>query len=378
MAIQYISHTIYNTSTSESALINLFTFDTNPAIRHHAKFAAFGLSDDYTGSTTEVVLSKTYVTGGTIKKNLASYTADQTKTINTYSGGTLELSDVTGILPGWAASSPYAGSYVVSVTPPYTVVMSSTESWVRYGSIKFTTSTQEVTLSGTDATSGISAGWSINGTGYSTPGTVVSVKNSNTLVVNNQPSSPTIGGQLIFRHPTDFKSITVNSASGLDNNWTISGNGFSQGQYITNIVGNVLTINAEPDGVPEYNTTVSFNNTNTTLYTISPGGNIAFDLGLENVSGSINNTYASTMTVYITQGTKKALTVRNFVGIGALPPPPPAPPTYTGVWTPRGGPSGNDGGTPSAPSPGVQGGWGAGGTDGNGGASSTGASTGTA
>jgi hypothetical protein len=378
-----ILHTIYNTSTTLSAVVNSFTFVTDPAIQHSADLAAFsGLTDNYTGATTIVTLSTNYVTGGLSKKPYASATFPVTQTIAGYNGTTLVVDSTTNLTDkiGWQGNGVYLGRYIVSITSATWLVMSNTplSAPTPTNPIIFSTSTNELTLSGTTPTLGMAAGWTILGNGYNSVGTVISVKNSYTLIVNNLPdTTPTIGNPMTFRAPgvDGSKTVTVVSSAGLSNGFFASGNGFTLDQYITNVSGNVLTMSAEPNGTPEFGGSISFVNSNATLYTIPPSGSVSFNLDYSNVSGTTGHPstpYASTLTVKITQGTQRSLVVRNFVSINAIPVPPP-PPTYT----PRGGPGGDGGrgggGDAPAPSPpGISGGWGAGGTDGNGGQSSTG------
>ena len=382
-----ILHTIYNISTTLSAVVNSFTFVTDAAIQHSADLAAFaGLTDNYTGATTLITLSATYVTGGLSRKPFASATFPVTQTITGHNGTTLIVDSTAALTDkvGWEGDGVYLGRYIVSITSATWLVMSNTplSAPTIPSTITFSTSTNELTLSGTTPTLGMAAGWKILGNGYNSTGTVISVKNSFTLIVDNLPdNTPTVGNPMTFRAPgTDgSKTVTVTSSAGLSNGFIASGNGFTLGQSITNVSGNVLTMSAEPNGTPEFGGSISFSNSNATLYTIPPSGSVSFNLDYSNISGTTGHPgtpYASILTVKVTQSTQRSLVVRNYVSIEAIPVPPP-PDTYSGNYGGGGGGGrGGDSGFGSAPAPGttpgVQGGWGAGGTDNNGGQSSTG------
>lgn len=384
-----ILHTIYNTSTTLSAVVNSFTFATDSHIQHHADLSTFGLSSDFTSSSTIATVSANYEKGGLYRKSYSTATFAINQTITGYNGTTLMVSSTAGLVgkESWEGNGVYSGRYIVSITSATWLVMSNTPSSppTISGSIQFSTSTNELTLSGTTPTLGMGPDWTILGNGYNSAGTVISVKNSYTLIVDNLPdSTPTIGSPMTFRAPGvgAANTITVTSSAGLSIGFVASGNGFTLDQYITNINGNILTMSAEPNVVandtPAYNTPISFSNLNATLYTIATASSVSFNLNYTNINGTTGHPttpYASTLTIKITQGTQQTLTVRNYVSIDAAPVPPP-PPIYTGGGGGRGGYasgwSGN--GSAAATSTGIQGGWGAGGTDGNGGVSSTGQS----
>jgi hypothetical protein len=354
-----ILHTIYNISPTLSAVVNSFTFVTDPAIRHSADLAAFaGLTDNYTGATTLITLSTNYVTGGLSRKPFASATFPVTQTITGHDGTTLIVDSTAALTDkiGWQGNGVYLGRYIVSITSATYLLMSNTPSSAPTipSTITFSTSTNELTLSGTTPTLGMAAGWKILGNGYNSTGTVISVKNSFTLIVDNLPdTTPTVGNPMTFRAPgTDgSKTVTVASSAGLSNGFIASGNGFTIGQSITNVSGNVLTMSAEPNGTPEFGGSISFVNNNATLYTIPPSGSVSFNLDYSYISGGIG-TYASILTVKVTQSTQRSLVVRNYVGISAAPVVPP-PVTYTGNYGGGGGGRGGDSGFGSAPAPSV-------------------------
>jgi len=357
-----ILHTIYNTSPTLSAVVNSFTFVTDAAIRHSADLAAFaGLTDNYLGATTLVTLSTNYVTGGLSRKPFASATFPVTQTITGHNGTTLVVDSTAALTDkiGWQGNGVYLGRYIVSITSATYLLMSNTPSSAPTipSTITFSTSTNELTLSGTTPTLGMASGWKILGNGYNSTGTVISVKNSFTLIVDNLPdTTPTVGNPMTFRAPgTDgSKTVTVASSAGLSNGFIASGNGFTIGQSITNVSGNVLTMSAEPNGTPEFGGSISFANSNATLYTIPPSGSVSFNLDYSNISGTTGHPgtpYASILTIKVTQSTQRSLVVRNYVSIDAIPVPPP-PDTYTGNYGSSGG-RGGDSGFGSAPAPSV-------------------------
>ena len=339
MTMESKTFTIYNKSSSLAAKINSISFRDNSNVQHHANLSVFGLSSDYTGASTDPgTLTKTYVTGGWLQKTYSSYNFDVQKTIKGYSGSAILLDNILGIDPGcigWLGNNFYSTRSVVSTSATNWVIMSGGPVGGTPSiddTIVFSTTTHILTILGTNATSGMSAGWIVTGNGFDNPTTIVSVIDSNNLQVSIPPSTTPSASAITFTAPVevDTRSLTVNSASGLEIGYVASGNGWTSGQYITNIAGNVLTMSSTPSSAPSYNTSMSFAlGNNFSLYSIPASGNVSFTIGYTNNTANIG-TYVSTMTFGIVQG--GTLSTINAVNNITLAPTPPAAGTILSAY----------------------------------------------
>jgi len=295
-----ILHRIINTSTTQVATITNITFSDQTGIQHHANLSAIGLSSDFTGKYAAVSYSKNFVSGSPISRNYLSDTADIVKTIVGYDTTTLVVNNTTNLVAGWQGSGVYAGRYIVSITSATWLLMSNTPTAppTPGASITFSTSTHEITLSGTSPTTGINPGWYINSNGYSSSGTVLSVKSSNTLVVDFLPTNPAVGNPLVFSTSTKINYVELDSVSSLVNGLYAWGNGFT-GQQITNILGNIVTMSGSPSTYPVVGQTVGFGTGN--IYTIPVNSEVGFNLDFT-TSTSATGTYTCAISVDIWQG----------------------------------------------------------------------------
>ena len=295
-----ILHRIINTSTTEVATITNITFSDQAGIQHHADLSAIGLSSDFTGQYAAVSYSKTFVSGSPISRNYLSDTDDIVKTIASYDTTTLVVNNTTNLVAGWEGSGVYSGRYIVSITSATWLLMSNTPSAppTPGASITFSTSTREITLSGTSPTTGIGPGWYINSNGYGSSGTVVSIKSASTLVVDFLPTSPTVGNPLIFSTSTKLNYVELDNVSSLVNGLYAYGNGFN-GQQVTNISGNIITLSAPPSTYPVIGQSIGFGTGN--IYTIPVNSEVSFNLDFT-TSTVATGTYTSIVSVDIWQG----------------------------------------------------------------------------
>jgi len=305
--------------------VDNISFVTESGIQHHADFSVFGLSSDFQGVITASTVTTTYITGGTLTRNFFSDTKPIVKQVTDASVGSnqLTLTNVTGLVSGWEGNGVWTGRYITTITPPYTLTMSNTPSGAPTigGNVTFSTSTNEVTLSGTSPTANLGVNWTIVGNGYTLGqnAKINSIKNASTIVVNVLPASdPQVGSPMTFKSPESANTLTVSSSAGLLVGWKINNNGFTNNQVITNISGNRITLSAGPNGTPVENTSITFIST-ATLYSLPVNSSVSFNLNYTKTTVT-PNTYKSVMTINLTQNSLPViLTVPNFVGVGNAP-----------------------------------------------------------
>jgi len=294
-----ILHTIKNTSTTLAATITNISFSSPAGIQHHADLSVFGLSSDFTGIYT-TAYSKNYVTGSPLSRKYLSDTSNIVKTISGYDSTTLVVNNTTNLVTGWEGSGVYSGRYIVSITSATWLLMSNTPSAppTPGASITFSTSSYEIKLQTPSTTSGIGPGWYINGNGYSTSATVLSVKSSDTLVVDFLPTSPSVGNPLTFSTSTKINYVELDSVTSLSIGQKAYGNGYS-GQSIVNIAGNIVTMSGLPNTYPVVGDPIGFGTGN--IYTIPASSEVGFNLDFTK-SISTTGTYTSITSVDIWQG----------------------------------------------------------------------------
>ena len=337
---------IKNLNTTYNIDIRYFSYVDNSHITHTADYSSIGGSSSDTSSTTAILYSKQYQTGDYLEKQFKSDTHDRTPNYvgSANLGLTLIVNSTSGIKAGWTADgNGYDGTqYVVTVTSSTWLAMSDvpTGSPIVGLPITFSTSTYEVVL---EDTTDLDAGWNIFGNGYNTTATIVSVKNTNTIIVNFLPTNPTIDNTMLFTSSTN--NLTLNNRTDLNIGYTASGNGYDGTQYITALLsGNRVKMSAQPNYAPVYNGTISFTST-ASQYTISPSSSA--NIGINYSSGDVGSNYASTVTVHavLQDGLNSPVIgfIRNYVTVNN---PPPPPPDYSENYSGHGGGGngGNNGG----------------------------------
>lgn len=353
------------------------TYVDDSNIQHHSDYSNFAYGgSDQTADTSLEQYTKQYVTGDYLEKVFVSDTHDRTVYYSTHTGSTLTIKDSTtsGLDVGWIADgNGYTGLTISSISYPYTIVMSGSPSIANPivgGSIIFYTNTNKIVL---DDTAGIQANWQVIGNGYTTHASVISVEgDGQTLIVDTLPTNPTVGNTMLFTTSTNY--LTLNNTSQLAAGWTADGNGYNGTQYVVSVInGNTVQMSDQPNSTPTTTSPanqITFTN-NIPLITLAVGSSTTFTVNYTNNTSNVGASYPSALTIDANQNSTPIIGyINNFVSINT---PPPPPPTYVNNYT--GGGGGGDrggGGFTSSPNPGVQGGWGAGGTDGFGGASSTG------
>lgn len=329
--IEYKSYTIYNKSSSQAAKINGISFLNNTNVQHHANLSSIGLSSDYTASGTGGVgvISKTYITGGWLQKTYSSFNFPIQRVIKSilFTEAIL-LDSITGLDQsiGWSGSGFYSTRTIASTSGTSWVIMSGgpvggTPNF--NDTITFTAPTHILKLAEANATTGISGGWIVSGNGFDNPTTVVMVIDANNLQVSVPPVTTPSATLITFKAPVevDTRSLTVNNTTGLQIGYDVQGNGWSSGQYITNIVGNVLTMSATPSSAPSYNTGITFTlGNNFSLYTIPPSSNVSFTIGYSTTT-QVLGTYAASMNIVMVQGgSSSTLSIVNSITLAPTPP----------------------------------------------------------
>jgi len=354
----YTPYTIQNLSTDTSADIRSVTFVDQSGIAHHSDFSNFGGiftgNTNHTPNTTVQTRSKTYVTGSPLRKTFVSDTRPITKTIASSPPGAyitsslLTVTNVTGLVTGWQGNGVWAGVYIIGISGgTNTLTMSSVPSGAPTpgGSVIFSTSTKEITLSNT---TGLGAGWTISGNGYTVPGTVTSVKDGSTIVVSalaDTTPSTSAGNPNIFTSSTNF--LTLNNTTGLDIGWEATGNGYDGTQQIQSINGDTVIMSAPPGSGPVVGNAIEFTNSTIPIYILAPLSSIVFSLDYTNSTSVLGN-YSSAVTINGNLVGPVILKINNYVGIGAKPVPIVYAPTGGGAggqgWTNYGAGSGGNGG----------------------------------
>ncbi len=344
----YTPFTIKNLSDTYPADIRSITYVDQSGIVHHSDFSNFGGAfagdtNNLNGSTVRTH-DKTYVTGSPLQKTFDTDTTAVDNRVANYSGTLLIVSDAMPLVKaGWLSNSSdtkYNGLHIVSIsgTTSTWLTMSGTPSGTPTigGTVTFSTTTNEINLQSPSTTTGIGPGWTITGNGYTSPGTVISVKDSNTIIVNTLPINAQQGNPLIFTSSTNF--LTLNNTNDIEVDWAASGNGYDGSQYILSKNGDTVIMSAPPNGNPSSGGTITFSSVRIPIYTIGTSSSVAFSIDYTN-STSVLGTYASQVTINAIQNGPVVLLVNNFVGINATP----VSNVYTPT-TPGGGGGGRGGG----------------------------------
>ena len=339
----YTSFTIENLSTTTPADITSIIYTDDSNILHHSDFSNFG--GDFTGDTNNTgnstikTFNKTYVTGSPLLKEFLNYSFPVDAIIAGRTGTTLILASPGVIDPypavGWIADSDdntYDGLHIVSITSATYIVMSGLPSGSPTigGSITFSTTTNELILADTN---GIGPGWKITSNGYTTTGTVISVINGSTIIVDQLPATtPALGNDMIFTSSTNF--LTLNNTNSINVGWIATNNGYNGTQEIISVDdSNTVIMSAPPNGTPSIGGTITFSNEIIPIYTLSPLTSIVFLIDYTNNTANLG-TWPSLVTINAKQGGSVVKYINNYVALNATPLP---PPTITPIFEGRGG-----------------------------------------
>jgi hypothetical protein len=383
-----ITFTLANQSAYPMDIKNI-TYVDDSNIQHHSNYSnfAYGGSDN-TSNSTLITSTKHYQTGDYLDKIFNYDTHPRPVHYSTHTGTQLNIENdvgflTTGIGPGWVANSS-DGSYdgtqsVVSVSSPTRIIMSDpplNPNPIVGGTITFSTTTHKIEMNNT---TGIYAEWKIIGNGYGTHATVLSVVGDGiTLIVDVLPVNPQVGNPMLFTSSTNY--LTLNDTGSLVAGWTADGNGYDSTQSILSVIdGFTVQMSGPPVSTPATGNPadqITFTN-NIALVELGAGASTTFTINYVNLTSNVGVSYPSAITIDAIYNLIPVVGyINNFTSINS---PPPPPPTYAPTGGGGGGGGHGGGGGYTAPSSGgVQGGWGAGGTDGAGGMSSTGGVSATA
>jgi hypothetical protein len=126
-------------------------------------------------------------------------------------------------------------------------------------------------------TTGIASGYVLSGNGYTSGQTVVNVLSSTNLQTSAPPTTPpTLNQGITFS--TSSVRLIVNNTAGISNGFIASGNGYTLNQSVVSVdSASQLTMSALPNGTPTVGGTISFRNP-TPIGTIAAGASIPFTL----------------------------------------------------------------------------------------------------
>jgi hypothetical protein len=354
-----ITFTLANNTVNQMSIRSI-TYVDDSNITHHANYSNFDYGgSDNTDNTTAITRVKQYQTGDYLQRSFVSDTHDRTVYYSTHTGRTLTIKESTteGLYAGWTADSlgdnAFDGLTISSIGGPTTIVLSGTPSIplpAQGESIVFSISPNKITI---DDTTGIYAGWQIRDNGYSTPATVISVVDSQTLIVSALPTNPTVGNTMLFTSSTNY--LTVNNTTDIQAGWTAqtSDNAYDGSQYVVSVInGSTVKMSAQPNSAPSTSSPanqITFTS-DQPLSTIDAGQAKTFILNYTNNNSTPVASLPSILTINaknLSNNNSIIGHINNYVSIN-LPPPP--PPVYTnningnGGGGGRGGDRGGDGG----------------------------------
>jgi hypothetical protein len=331
-----ITYTLDNKTANQIAVRSInYVDDSN--ITHHANYSNlnYGGSDNSDNSTL-ITRVKQYQTGDYLQRTFVSDTHARTVYYSTHTGNTLTIKNSTteGLYGGWTADSlgdnAFDGLTIVSIGGPTTIVLSGTPSIplpIQGESIVFSISPNKITI---DDTSGIYAAWQIRDNGYSSPATVVSVVDSQTLIVSALPTNPTVGNTMLFTSSTNY--LTVNNTTDIQAGWTAqtSDNAYNGSQYVVSVIsGTRLKMSAQPNNAPSTSSPanqITFTS-DQPLTTINAGQSKTFTINYTNNNSTPGVSIPSAVTINAKNlGNNNNIVghINNYVSIN-LPPPPPPP-----------------------------------------------------
>jgi len=350
---QIVTYTLTNTNATKTIDILRFEFTDDSNITHTADLSNFNLSSSYGGNNTLQTVSRTYNTGGYLRKHLTNDSRDRTVYYSTHTGSTLTIQNSPfnlfdypdGVQAGWIVtgqpSSPYNGLSVVSVTDNRHAVLSGPPSSTpnEGASITFSSSTFTLIL---DNTTTLAAGWTITGNGYTPPpsgavATIIEVIDSTHIKVSRLSDTPPSygsgsGSYITFTAPTKFLVLNAPGTLGISAGWTAAGEGYN-GESVSQVVdGSTLIMSGDPGSFPSSGGTITFTDT-APIKTLAPFEFATFTMDYTTPTHTIGANYPGTVTIHAKEGSSNLVKgANNYVNIYAVPPTSPSQ-----VPTPPGG-----------------------------------------
>lgn len=178
--------------------------------------------------------------------------------------------------------------------------------------------------------SGVVAGYTISGTGYTAGQTAVSTSGTIWVVTSAGPNSTPIPGGALNFIPPQYE-LRVNNTVGISPGDIASQNGYSAGQTVVSVAsGQWLVMSAPSNGTPTPGGTIRFSQPSAPMTTIAPNSTQTFILNYTNGT-SVYGTYTSTVSISGTVGGVPFVKyVRNFAIISNTPITDPESPFYNG------------------------------------------------
>lgn len=174
-----------------------------------------------------------------------------------------------------------------------------------------------------DSTSGISANWTLDGNGYTSNQTVVSITSATWLVTSAGPNGIPVPTEVITFTPPQI-AMRVTNNTGVQAGWVATGNGYN-GETAVSTSGTTWIIMSDaPGGTPTPGGTVLFSSTDDVMATILPGATKTFLVDYTNITSSFGD-YTGDIQIFAEIGGAAVKNVNNIITISAAPAPPSSP-----------------------------------------------------
>lgn len=169
-----------------------------------------------------------------------------------------------------------------------------------------------------DSTNRIKIGWEASGNGYTSGQTVLQVVSGSRLRMSAGPTFPPTVGQAITFTAPDTELLTVDSTSGISPGFVAVGNGYTVGQTVVSVIGpTVLRMSDIPNGIPTIGGTINFEN-RAPIGTLEPGASIPFTIDYTTSLTTVN-TYTARMEILADLSGPKTKVVQNAIVLSNVP-----------------------------------------------------------
>ena len=317
------TYTIYNNG-AVTATINSIVFETPGQIQQYIDLSPFGGpwtgSTEFSDDTTVESTTKTYVSGSPFYSGYVSHNAPFDRTyVGFYITGTnryLIINSTAGISENWDVDGNGFNRTVDSVTSSTWLELSGGPTGSPTVGDPITFSPPYLSLF-VESTTGLGNGWEISGNGYSANQTILNVISSTELSVSAIPNTPpSVGQDITFTDDEDYTIIS--GVSGLQEGWSMSGNGFN-GQTITDIQPpNKIFTNSNPNTPPTEGGSISFSST-ANIVVLPPGANVTFPMEYRSVAYTNGASYTATVIINSTILAPVVKRITNLIAMGVTP-----------------------------------------------------------
>ena len=225
-------------------------------------------------------------------------------TLNTNTAQIQHYLNLTGWLPPFNSYTAFTG--------PTTIQSASSNYIANIGPLSKIYQASSGTNLQLNSNTGIMAGWTLNGTGYTDGQTVVATSGTVWVITNTGTNTNAVVSEsILFTPPIPW--LVVSNNTGILPGWVISGTGYTAGQTVVATSGTqwIRTSDFE-DSTPSG--TITFTSNQDTMLTLAPGASATFSMDYTNVTSAIG-TYTSLINIYGTVGTAVVKKVNNFLSI---------------------------------------------------------------